>query len=616
MVTKSFDIMNIAEITTYEEGGAYTHVVEIVKGIDANFLIVSGNTKKSGYQKNGKSTFFHVPCLVPIWDIFFVNRPGSYEKVVNALEKNKIDVVHFHSPLFTFLIGLIRKKKFSLIMTAHYLLDIKANRAASILYQKFIRAMTISIAKKVDKIICVNEDYLSVFTSWGVDPEKLVYIPNGVDTKKFSPGPSIVKKKFQDEQLIVYFGRLHYQKNVDILIQSFKQIKNKIPRAKLAIIGDGVDFQKLKKMSASDKDIIMTGFLSDKELVDYLRAADITVFPSRGENASFTLLEAMACGLPVISSDVGTAKKLLADERGVILENYSEEEIAKQCVLLLRNRETAKQMGERARVFVQQQFSWENISKETEKLYRKIVKEGKERTAYSIIIPTLNEEKNIGSCIREIQKQAPSAEIIVVDGMSSDRTVEIARELGATVVFEKKRSVGAARTAGLKQAHGDVVCFVDADALPAKSWFENLVRPFADERVVGVGGRALPLDGTILETLGMWMVFGLSSSILFKMGIPLVTGQNMAFRRTAVLQTGGFLEVVKSGGGRAEGEDTNMFLRIKKKGKIAHSNSYVKVSMRRIRAWGLPRYVLFNIRNYLHLLKYQTPIDEDYGPIR
>jgi len=114
----------------------------------------------------------------------------------------------------------------------------------------------------------------------------------------------------------------------------------------------------------------------------------------------------------------------------------------------------------------------------------------------------------------------------------------------------------------------------------------------------------------------MWMVFGLSSSILFKIGIPLVTGQNMAFRRTAVLQTGEFLEVVKSGGGRAEGEDTNMFLRIKKKGKITHSNSYVKVSMRRIRAWGLLRYVLFNIRNYLHLLKYQTPIDEDYGPIR
>ena len=606
--------MNIAEITTFEEGGAYTHVVELIKGIDAKFLVVCGNTRKSGYEKKGGNTYFHAPCLLSIWDIFFVNRPGSYHLVVEALQKNNVDVVHFHSPLFTFLVGLMRKRQFPLIMTTHYLLDIKANQMTSILYRWFIRWMTRSIAQTVDKIICVNEEYIPIFTEWGIDPAKLIYIPNGVDTKKFSPGQSRIKKTFQGYSLIVYFGRLHYQKNVDMLIRSFPLIKNKMKNVKLVIIGDGTDFQKLKKMSASDSDIIMTGFISDTDLLEYLRAADIVVFPSRGENASFTLLEAMAFQLPVISSNVGTAETLLSDGRGILLQKYTDEEIAEQCLFLLQHPEQRKEMSERARRFVQSHFSWEVISKETETVYHQLVAQRKVR--YSVIIPALNEEKNIGRCIREIQRQMTDAEIIVVDGMSTDKTREIAEKLGARVVMEKRKGIAVARNTGVKNARGEIVCFVDADTIPAPFWFAHIIRPFTKPSVVGVGGRASPIDGTFLENIGMWFVFGILSPFLFKLRVPLVTGQNMAFRKNAILSVGGFREVSKLEKIYAEGEDTNMFLRMKTVGKIVHARSSVLVSMRRVRNWGMARFVSFNIRNYLHLLKYGTPIDEEYGPAR
>jgi len=235
---------------------------------------------------------------------------------------------------------------------------------------------------------------------------------------------------------------------------------------------------------------------------------------------------------------------------------------------------------------------------------------------YSIIIPALNEEKHIKECLMEVKKQAPDAEVILVDGVSTDRTVEIAQQLGAFVVIEKKRSVGAARTKGLKSAHGDVVCFIDADTVPSPSWFEQITEPFTDESVVGVGGMVEPIEGTLLERLGLWFVFGVVSPVFFKMGLPLVTGQNMAFRRKEALAVGGFLEVVKQGKNYTEGEDTIMFLNIKKTGRIVHSKSRVCVSMRRIRNWGLPRYVLFNIRNYVHLLRYGTPIEDEYEAIR
>ncbi len=366
--------MNIAEITTYKEGGAYTHVKELVKGINEDILIITGNTKKSGYKKEDGELYYHVPSVKSLWDVFFVNPPGAYNALENLLLERNTDIVHFHSPLFTFLHGFLKKKKFPLIMTTHYLLNVKVNDSAAIIYNGFIRRMTKYIGKNVDKIICVNEEYIPVFKKWGISAEKLVFIPNGVDIKRFSPGKSNIKKKFEKQKIIVYFGRLHYQKNVDLLIKSFKLIKEKIDNVKLIIIGYGTDYDKLKKMSSSDKDIIMTGFISDENLIDYLRAADLVVFPSRGENASFTIMEAMACELPVISSDAGNAKKILGENRGILLKEYTKEEIAEKCIDLLKEGNIAKTIGKDARKYVEKNHSWQKISKETKELYSSVIK--------------------------------------------------------------------------------------------------------------------------------------------------------------------------------------------------------------------------------------------------
>jgi len=272
-------------------------------------------------------------------------------------------------------------------------------------------------------------------------------------------------------------------------------------------------------------------------------------------------------------------------------------------------------MGKKARTYVQRHFSWQTISEKTEAVYSELITQQKKR--YSVIIPALNEERNIKKCIHEVQRQAPDAEIIVVDGMSTDRTREIATELNATVVVEKKRGIAIARNTGVKHAHGEIMCFIDADTIPAPMWFSQITKPFTKQSVVAAAGMARPLDGTLLENAGMWTVFGIISPILFRLRVPLVTGQNMAFRKQALQQVGGFREVSKKPNTvYAEGEDTNMFLRLKTVGRTVHTRSQVLVSMRRVRVWGLFRFVSFNIRNYLHLLRHGTPIDEEYEPAR
>ena len=231
-------------------------------------------------------------------------------------------------------------------------------------------------------------------------------------------------------------------------------------------------------------------------------------------------------------------------------------------------------------------------------------------TTYSIVIPAFNEEKHIAHCIEAVKQQVPSAEIIMVDGMSTDNTVAIAKKLGAKVLVEPKKTVAAARNTGLHHAQGDIVCFIDADVVPEQHWFERLTDPFYNNQVMAVAGIPKPMDGTRIEQIGMHLVFGVISSLLFTFNIPLVTGQVMAVRRQDAIKAGGFNTDHKSG------EDTYIFLLLRQRGKILHSTASVRVSLRRIRKWGMLRYLSFNIRNYVSLLRYTRPIEEDYDPIR
>ena len=302
---------------------------------------------------------------------------NAYKKVEKVLLEKKIDLVHFHSPLFTFITGFIKKNKFPVIMTCHYLLDIKGNRLSKTLYKSFIRRMTKYIGKNIEKIICVNEEYIPVFKKWKIPKDKLIYIPNGVDTKKFSPGASKIKEKYSDQRIILYFGRLHYQKNVELLVNSFPLVKQKMKNVKLFIVGTGNQYEKLKNITKDDPDTIMTGFVSDEKLLEHMRSADIVVFPSRGENASFTIMEAMACKLPVVSSDVGNAEKILGNSRGILLKDYTKEEIAEICIKLLDNEKLRKKIGNDAREYVEKYHSWDKISKQTEEIYKQVISDWK-----------------------------------------------------------------------------------------------------------------------------------------------------------------------------------------------------------------------------------------------
>jgi glycosyltransferase involved in cell wall biosynthesis len=148
----------------------------------------------------------------------------------------------------------------------------------------------------------------------------------------------------------------------------------------------------------------------------------------------------------------------------------------------------------------------------------------------SVVIPAYNEEQLIGDCLRCLNKQtvAPD-EIIVVDNNCTDKTAEIAKSMGATVIKEPKKGVIFARNTGFDAARGNIILRTDADTRPPNDWIEKIRDTFLSKEVDGVTGLVrvydLPPGSTFFAQL-------LASTVkFFNHGKDLMIGPNMALTR-------------------------------------------------------------------------------------
>ncbi len=153
----------------------------------------------------------------------------------------------------------------------------------------------------------------------------------------------------------------------------------------------------------------------------------------------------------------------------------------------------------------------------------------------SVVVPTYNEEENIGRCLNSLRKQGVF-EIIVVDGGSVDRTVDIAEEYADKVISSDRfDSVSKARREGIRLASGDIVAFVDADTVVSTTWKEGILEAFSDESVVAATGPAYPLEGDgLLIHLGYIISYDYLVRLTLIMGRPHFMGFNSAYKADIV----------------------------------------------------------------------------------
>jgi len=207
-----------------------------------------------------------------------------------------------------------------------------------------------------DAIIVTSEnDRKYIVKRYRVNPRKVFVIPNWVDTNLFKPLPGVVKERGR----IVFVGRLEHQKNLLALIDAVKNI----PNVKLYIIGDGslrkVIEDKIRRENIGN--VILLGTVPHDKLPWELNKSEIFILPSLWEGHPKALLEAMACGLPVIGSNVEGIRELIVDGYNGLLCEPNSESIRKTIQYLLNNPELRKKLSENARRFVVENFSFEKV---------------------------------------------------------------------------------------------------------------------------------------------------------------------------------------------------------------------------------------------------------------
>ncbi|MEL7476179.1 MAG: glycosyltransferase family 4 protein, partial [Cyanobacteria bacterium J06555_12] len=207
----------------------------------------------------------------------------------------------------------------------------------------------------------------------GVPSDRISIIPNGVDVAKYSPGPSGIKEELGVERLFVYQGRISPEKNVEALLKAWKQAQMG-PEAKLAIIGDGPMATTLKSFYNAEHGVEWLGYISNEaRRIEILRGTDVFILPSQIEGLSLSLLEAMACGVAVVATDVGADGEAIGDGAGIVLSPFkTANELATLLPVLRDQREFTQLLGVKARQRVLQRYTLSRNISQLEELYDRV----------------------------------------------------------------------------------------------------------------------------------------------------------------------------------------------------------------------------------------------------
>lgn len=222
---------------------------------------------------------------------------------------------------------------------------------------KQLKKFVYKMYSKCDLLIVPTEEVMQKLKKEKIKTRK-VLIPVGVDTQKFKPPKNKARAKkylnLDDSFIIGYLGRIAREKDIPTLLKAFEIVKKEIP-CKLLIVGAGVkDYNKDFK---ADKDIIVTGSVDNAE--DYLRAMDVFVLPSLTETSSLSTMEAMATGLPCITTPVGIMKKKIVNwKNGVKFAKQNYKSLAKKIIRLYKNKKLRLKIGRNARRLMKK-YSWE-----------------------------------------------------------------------------------------------------------------------------------------------------------------------------------------------------------------------------------------------------------------
>jgi len=325
------------------------------------------------YLRLKNAQFKYVPIRkIPahLYNLFWIPYINKF------LKEGDIDLLRAHSSYFVAPGELVFKKiiknNLKIIVTQHHL--------EPDIWGKFVHR---KILPKVDGIISVASDVKNKLIQRGVDADKIEVIFNGIDQKKFFPKPKSQKLldslQLNDEKetIFMYLGQVIHRKRIDIIIKAFNKLRKTQKNVKLLIVGSGKEVNNLKTLINTlnlGNSIKFTGYVAQELLNDYYNLCDVFIFHSILDALPFSVLEAMACGKPVIGSNVGDVKNEISHkENGYLIEPLDVDALLKSMELYHLNKEKIRSDGKNSLKRINKYFTWDICVRKTLKFYKRFL---------------------------------------------------------------------------------------------------------------------------------------------------------------------------------------------------------------------------------------------------
>jgi len=305
---------------------------------------------------------------------YIKKNPGKHfaflQEISSAIQASKPDIIFLHGSIHIYAASLARLKSGSrskIVIRETQAMELKTRK------EKLSLWLAMSLA---DKIVFLSDQYqATVKQRMGsfYRNQKAVVIPNGIDLEFFKGEKSPV------DYSVITIGmasRLVDIKDHATLIKSIGIIKKQRPRfqTRLVLAGDGETMGQLKALSAKlelDDNIVFTGTLNENELVKFYQSLDIYVHASFGETMSTSIMQAMACELPVIASDVDGINNMIQHQaNGILVPTKEPEKLAGEIILLIDDAQRRQALASAAREYAEQHFSNDQMWKQYAAIFK------------------------------------------------------------------------------------------------------------------------------------------------------------------------------------------------------------------------------------------------------
>ena len=239
------------------------------------------------------------------------------------------------------------------------------------------------ILRDASKVIAVTKTEADQYKKMGVDEDRIEIVPNGIDLSQYEnlPERGGFRKKYlmsDDEKIILYLGRIHKSKGVDLLMKAFAGLIKELDDVRLVIAGPDDGFlSTLKKQIEDlkiDDNVLFTGFVTNEEKMAAFVDADVFVNPRADEIFGLVLLEANACGTPVICSKGCGIADVIDGKTGFAVHN-DRDQLRDAIFKILSDKELRRRFGEEGKRLVGKEFGWDKVVLGVERIYLNLIEQ-------------------------------------------------------------------------------------------------------------------------------------------------------------------------------------------------------------------------------------------------